>query len=442
MARDGFEARVEAPGKLAIADTVIQDAIDTVSDRGGGVVVLGAGDFKLSRRPGDETIVIKTGTTLRGQGYATHIYLDPNTPPSPDRYYPMRIGTETTPANNVVIEDLRYTGNNSAIGGGSIMGFNARLGAPSAWLLSSENVTVRNCWIQDAQQAAGCTKDRVDEYPNADRLASQFKNWQVYHNFIDTCGNKAVELAECNGGLIADNYITNTVDGPQTICGSRDIQIRDNMVYYTNTGINITEGSNHIRVSGNHVEPVPKINTGNGGSCIIFRTEPQEHDSTISDIVVTGNIFRDQVTRLRRTIRFQTRKEAIACTYQAITFTGNVFDGDVCFLDTTTPAKTAVRDILFADNICDGDLISVPNSTMASSNVAVRGNMLRMAAGYTLNASEWIWSGNNHPEGTLQIAAGANGNIVRDNATTSPITDHGAANTLAENVVMKQGGNP
>ena len=32
--------------------------------------------------------------------------------------------------------------------------------------------------------------------------------------------DKAVELAECNGGLIADNYITNTFDGPQVICGT------------------------------------------------------------------------------------------------------------------------------------------------------------------------------------------------------------------------------
>ncbi len=442
MARDGFAVRVEAPGNAVIADTVIQNAIDAVSAGGGGVVLLGAGDFKLSRGPGDETIVIKSGITLRGQGYATHIYLDPKTPPNPARYYPVRIGTETTPASNVIIEDLRYTGNNGAIGGGSIMGFNARLGAPSAWLLTSENVTVRNCWIEDAQQAAGCTKDRVDEYPSAERLAAQFKNWQVCHNFIDTCGNKAVELAECDGGLIADNYITNTFDGPQTICGSRNIQIRDNVVYYTNTGINITEGSNHIRVSGNHVEPMPKINPGNGGSCIIFRTEPQQQDSTISDIVVTGNIFRDQVTRLKRTIRFQTRKEAVACAYQAITFTGNVFDGDVCFLDTTTPAKTTIRDILFADNICDGDLISVPGSTMASSHVVVRGNMLRMTGAYTLNASQWVWSGNTHPHGTLQIAAGANGNIVSDNTTAAPITDNGATTTLAGNSVMTHSAHP
>src|SRR5262249_12840894 len=161
------------------------------------------------------------------------------------------IGTETTPANNVVVEQLRYTGNNAAIGGGSIMGFNARLGAPEARLQSSSNVTIRHCWIYDSQQAAGCTKDGILAYPSPERLAAQFTNWRVHHNYIDTCGNKAVELAECNGGLIADNYITNVSNGPQVIFGIRNVLIQGNTVLFTDNGINITEGSNHIRVLGN-----------------------------------------------------------------------------------------------------------------------------------------------------------------------------------------------
>jgi hypothetical protein len=430
-----FEVRVAATGPSVIADTVIQDAIDAVAAAGGGVVLLGVGDFKLSRRSGDETLVLKTGLTLRGQGYATHLYLDPATPPNAARYYPVRIGTETTPASNVVVENLRYTGNNAKIGGGSIMGFNARLGAPSARLLSADNVTVRNCWIYDAQQAAGCTKEAVQEYSTADRLSSQFKNWQVCHNFIDTCGNKAVEFAECNGGLIADNYMVNVKDGPQVICGSRNVQIRDNEVYFTDTGINITEGSNHIRVSGNHVEPVPAMNKGTPGGCLFFRTEPQAHHSTISDVVISGNIFRDQTTSAKRAVRFQTRKEALSCTYEAITFTGNVFDGDVAFLDVTTPARTTIRDIVFANNICEGDMISVPNATMASSRIMVRGNMLRKAGTCTLNANQWIWSGNTHTDGTLQVAPGATANVVHDNMTTSPIADNGIATDFANNIV-------
>lgn len=430
-----FEVRVPAPGPGVVADEILQKAIDAAAEKGGGVVLLGAGDFKLSRRSGDETVVLKTGIILRGQGYATHIYLDPATAPHEARYYPVRIGTETTPASQVVVENLRYTGNNARIGGGSIMGFNARLGAPSARLLSSENVTIRNCWIYDAQQAAGCTKDGILSYPDAARQETQFKNWQVCHNYIDTCGNKAVEFAECNGGLIADNHIVNVKAGPQVIFGSRNVQIRDNVVFYTNTGINITEGSNHIRVSGNHVEPAADINPGAAGPCLIFRTEPQPLTTAISDVVVSGNIFRNQQTQTRSVIRFQTRKEAIACTYRGITITGNVFDGDVDFLDAMSPAKTTVREILFTDNLCEGDITSVAQKTMASSRVIVRDNMLCKTGDYLLNASQWTWSGNTHTAGSLQIAEEARGSIIRDNQTAAPIADKGSATHLLNNLV-------
>lgn len=464
---DGFEVRVPAPGPDVIADAILQKAIDEVAGAGGGVVLLGAGDFKLSRHADDETVVIKSNVTLRGQGYATHIYLDPKTPPNDLRYFPVRIGTSKVPAHNVVIEHLRYTGNDKAIGGGSIMGFNARLDEPESLLLSCDNITVRHCWIYDAKQAAGCTKpatamylakhvipaggakaaagdkERIRTgYFDANRMATQFKNWQVHNNYIDTCGNKAVELAECNGGLIADNHIVNVVDGPQVIFGSRNVQIRGNTVYFTRTGINVTEGSHLIRVTGNHVEPMPDMKKNPANSCLLFRTEPLPLHSMISDVVVTGNIFRNQNETSRCTVRLQTQAEALSCSYTGIVFTGNTFDGDIEFSDKRNPAKTTLKDILFADNLCNGDILSVPASTMASSTVVVRGNLLRRAGTITLNASEWIWTGNTHANGTLEIAAGAKANIVRDNITAAPIINRGADTELTGNVVLKKAKTP
>lgn len=466
-AADAFEVRVLAPGPDALADKVLQDAIDTVAAAGGGVVLLGAGDFKLSRHADDETVVIKSNVTLRGQGFATHIFFDPTTPPNPLRYFPIRIGTSKVPAHNVVVENLRYTGNDKAIGGGSIMGFNARLDEKESLLLSCDNITVRHCWIYDAKQAAGCTKAATAIYMakhvipaeeakaaaadkemvrtgyfDADRMASQFKNWQVYNNYIETCGNKAIEFAECNGGLIADNYIVNVVDGPQVIFGSRNVQIRDNHVFFKRTGINITEGSHHIRVSGNHVEPMPEVRKGAVLPCLIFRTEPLPLHSRISDVVVTGNIFRNQHTTPECTLHFVTRPEALSCVYEGITFTGNVFDGNVELFDKRMPARTTLKELLFAENTCNGDILSEPVTTMVSSHVVVRGNLLRKDGTTTLNASQWIWSGNTQVNGRLEVAAGARANIVRDNVTAAPITDHGTDTVLTGNVVMKKAGVP
>lgn len=462
----GFELRVPAPGPDVLADSILQEAIDKVASQGGGVVLLGAGDFKLSRHADDETVIIKSHITLRGQGHATHIYLDPKTPPHELRYFPVRIGSATVPAHNVVIEHLRYTGNDKAIGGGSIMGFNARLDEKESLLLSCDNVTVRHCWIYDAKQAAGCTKAATAIYMakhvispeeakaaasetektrtgyfDADRMATQFKNWQVCNNYIETCGNKAVELAECNGGLIADNHIVNVVDGPQVIFGSRNVQIRDNTVHFTRTGINVSEGSHHIRVSGNHVEPMPEAK-GTTLPCLIFRTEPLPLDTKISDVVVTGNIFRNQNTKTKCTLRFVTRPEALSCVYEGIALSGNVFDGDVQFYDVRTSGKTTIRDIVFADNVCEGALLSEPLETMDSSHIVIRGNLLRRPGTLTLKASNWIWSGNTHVNGTLEIAPAAKANIIRDNVTATPVTDHGAETVLAGNVVMKTTGSP
>ncbi|MDB6006103.1 MAG: hypothetical protein JWR15_3090, partial [Prosthecobacter sp.] len=309
-------------------------------------------------------------------------------------------------------------------------------GSPEARLLSSDNITIQHCWIYDAQQAAGCTKDGILAYPAEARQATQFKNWQVCNNVIDTCGNKAVELAECNGGLIADNHITNVVDGPQVIFGSRNVQIRDNIVYFTDTGINITEGSNHIRVSGNHVEPVAGIDKAKGGGCLFFRTEPQPLTTSISDIVVTGNIFRDPTTRGRRAIRFQTRDEALYCTYQGIIISDNIIEGNAYFSDPRNPRSTALKDILFSDNICEGEIMSVSSSTMRSENIVVRGNMLRKSGDCVLNASHWVWTGNTHTGGTLKVAAGAAGNVIHENVTATPVADNGTGTSLSNNSVI------
>jgi hypothetical protein len=267
-------------------------------------------------------------------------------------------------------------------------------------------------------------------------MATQFKNWQVHHNYIETCGNKAVELAECNGGLIADNHIVDVIDGPQVIFGSRNVQIKDNVVYFNRTGINISEGSHHIRVSGNHVEPMPDVRKGAVLPCLIFRTEPLPLHSRVHDVVVTGNIFRNQHTTPKCTLHFVTRPEALSCVYEGITLTGNVFDGDAYLLDPRMPNLTTIRDIVFADNVCEGTVQSESQSRMRSSHVLVRGNMMRSASTCVLKASGWTWSGNTHVNGTLEVAADAAGNIVRQNQTATKVLDHGKGTILSDNTVF------
>ncbi len=76
-------------------------------------------------------------------------------------------------------------------------------------------------------------------------------------------------------------------------------------------------------------------------------------------------------------VRFVTRPEALSCVYEGIVLSGNVFDGDVQFYDMRTSGRTTMKDIVFADNVCEGRVLSEPAETMASSHVVVRGNLLR-----------------------------------------------------------------
>lgn len=87
-------------------------------------------------------------------------------------------------------------------------------------------------------------------------------------------------------------------------------------------------------------------------------------------------------------------------------------------------------------------MLSEPRNVMNTSNVLVRGNMMRNAGTTVIKASDWIWTGNTHAQGTIEIAAGAANNIIRDNVIASPITDKGKDTVLTGNVVRKPTSKP
>lgn len=151
---------------------------------------------------------------------------------------------------------------------------------------------------------------------------------------------------------------------------------------------------------------------------------------------MTGNIFRNQTTDAKITVRFETRDESLGCKYEAITLTGNVLDGDMQFYDRRNPRKTTMTDIVFADNVCEGKLLNVPAVEVASSRITIRGNTFRCTGSQMLKASHWIWSDNTHTAGSLELDPAAKANIIRNNVTTSPIRDQGIKTSLHGNEVF------
>ena len=401
-----------------------QAAINTASANGGGIVFIPAGDYPLTKGTGEATLTLKSNVTIRGEGYASHVYLDPATPPDPARHYVMRVGSQTESASNIVVENIRLTVNHSSIGGGSLMGICARHDGPDK-TIHSDNIYVRNCFIYDAQIAVGCTKSAVTgPYPDS-RLNGQYRNWSVENCVLDLCGNKMIEFGECNFGFIRNNVMTRCTDGPQAIFHSRNILIEGNLISYRVSGINVTAGSNHITILGNVVEADPSISVTVTNPALYFRTEATAStDYVMRDVRSIGNVYRDRYTSTRRAFRTGTRPEVSSSAYERVSFIGDTFDGNVQLADLLAPSKTTIQDFTFVDCIFMGDIVNVASSTMVAEDVAFQGCDLRRAAGYTLAASKWTIQ-NSRVRGPLAIAATANDAVVEGNRLDAPLTGAG-----------------
>lgn len=434
-AADGPVISVIAAGAIGdgVADdtAAIQAAIDAASVSG-GVVHLPAGEYRLTRQAGDATLTLRSNVTVRGEGFATHIFLDPSTAPATARHYVMRVGSQNEGASNVVVESLRLTVNHAAIGGGSLMGICARHDGPDK-TVHSDNVTVRGCYIFDSQIAVGCTKSAVSgPYPDS-RRNSQYRNWIVENCVMDLCGNKVVELGECDYGVIRNNLMTRCTDGPQAIFHSRNIVIEGNRITYTFSGINVAAGSNNIAIIGNVVEADPTIPVGVANSALYLRTEATTAtDYVQSDIRSIGNIYRDRYTNTRRALRTGTRPEVASSTYERIVFVGDTFDGNVQLADLLAPTKTTIRDATFTNCVFTGDIVNASPATTVSSDVSIVASDLRRSAGYVINANRWSIH-TSRVRGPLSISGSAVDAIVTGNRIDGTLSDAGAGSLVADN---------
>lgn len=412
----------------------IQSKIDAANAAGGGVVSVPPGQYLLTRSDDIAAITLKSNVVLRGSGPVTHLFLDPSTPANAVRYHVLRIGTATTGADNIMVEDLKLTANHAVIGGGSILGIGARHTGNK--VASSNNVTVRRCHVFDTQIAICASKDGGDSLEQgADRLATQFSNWLVQDCVLDLCGNKMVEFSETNGARCVGNRMTRCYAGPQAIFFARNIVFEKNYVNYTDSGLNIAAGAHDIDIIGNTIEAHRSINRGTANGAIFFRTEPTSGRTyDIHDIRSRGNVYRDRYTAGRRVLKFQTRAETAAGLYRLVSFIGDTFDGAIHFDDATSPAKTTITEFLFSDCTVEGDFFNDASSTLAVyTDNEVRGCLFRKSGGYTLNASGWAITGNKF-KSPLTVSAGANNNVIQGNRIVGGLTDGGTGTVQANNV--------
>lgn len=412
----------------------IQAAIDAANAAGGGVVYLPTGEYRLTQTGTTDTgsVILKSYVTLRGDGYGSHIFLDPaTTNPTGDAYFPLRVGTSTLAVTDVTVEMIRLTPNNKVINHGSMMGIYARHNATNN--LHSDNVTVRNCTITDSQIAVGCSKS--DPGNVSDRLKYANRNWRVENCNLDLCGNKMVELCQCHVGVIRDNEMTRCADGPQVLYYSNYVLIAGNHVTYTTSGINIAAGSHDIDIVNNIVEADPSIPVGTITSALYIRCEPTASNFVESDIRSIGNTYRDIYTTAKRVFQFGTRSSVISAVYERITFQNDIFDGNVQFAPLLFQSITTVKQVMFDSCRFDAGFATVSNATSASSEVSIRGCEFNGPSGYTLSASGYVLQ-NNRIHSVLSIGSSASATVAQGNIVTGGITDSGSGSVLANNVTV------
>lgn len=134
--------------KGAINSTILQEIIDSVSEKGGGIIYIPSGNYLFSangtQKTGQHCIKMKSNVTIKGDGNTTVLLPQGNTPSGLDMFY---FNDYTDADNPVYLEnckfldfviDGKYTGCDTYTSAGK--GFMINLFKNCHW----ENVTVRN----------------------------------------------------------------------------------------------------------------------------------------------------------------------------------------------------------------------------------------------------------------------------------------------------------
>lgn len=393
----------------------------------GSTVVLPTGSYRITNVNSNRwALSIPSNTHLMGLGYGSKLVVDPALSIPVTTFHAIMVGTDTTPSSHVKISSLRLICNQTAIGGAwptttkYVQGIASRLDSGGGPLLFTEDVTVEGCWIEDANIAVSCTKDTSIDHSTSPRILAQHRTWNVRNNVIKGTTNKAIELAECRNSNIVSNTCLSVIDGPQSIQSSRNISIVSNIVEYRVTGINISHNSRGTKVVGN---TVICVDSTNGESALLLRSEPYADASFMRDITITGNEFIDEVTSHNTVFAFQNRTENISSQMLAITITGNTFSGNVKFFDINSLNKLDARDITFTGNTMS-TLSTVSFATCNVRQIKFSSNTITLAC--TFNANDWRIVGNTF-KASLTLAAASSGNFLLGNDTPT-FVDSGSNN--------------
>jgi len=410
-------------------NSALQNAFDYLDANDGTVLYVPPGDFRLTRTVDGTAGQMYAASIMRGtvfgDGDASHFYLDPAAS-NPSRYYLIRVGRRTVGTTGpVTISGIRLSGNESVIGGSSVMGIAARHDdAPTRDSISSDDVSVSNVTFEDVAVGVGSTKGgaSLDNSPE-----NRFKRWHVDHIKVLTCSNKAVEFGDVIDAYVGDSYFSDVYDGPQAIYNCSQVWIVRNRVYYRGSGINITHECEDFWIIDNYVEA---DSTVAANSALMLRTEPfTGSTTTIQRGVIRGNTFINGGTAgAPLSLLFQIRPTITSLTVKDVLFDGNYFSARSHLYDADDPTKNIASGLRFVNNRF-GMVFAVATAASQIKHVTITRNTFE-AANQISGGGRFDLESNIFKAGLTLGSGTSNFTSYRDLTNTGSVTDSGTGNSV------------
>jgi len=268
----------------------IQAAIDEVSERGGGEVILLEGTFLLAN-----ALYVKSHVTLRGQGYDTLL-----TPAKAGVPSCVRVKGAT----DAVVSDLRADANGNANYGIDVIDLSQRVTVENCWAYNavddeitvvhgSEDVIIRNCTAKG--RVGGPSKANIEIGDEAKRVTvsnntllgghedrmgihanlhpgqwGPGEDFYIIGNTIDGVGSQGIQLT-ANRVTVSDNTLTNIGgDGIRTEHGGEEYIMTNNVLRNCNKAPLYISGRK-ICITGNHIsEGYGGISIGQGSQSLVI----------------------------------------------------------------------------------------------------------------------------------------------------------------------------
>ncbi|SCB75532.1 hypothetical protein GA0061083_0532 [Pseudarthrobacter enclensis] len=354
------------------------------------------------------------------------VELDKSTTPNPSGLLMFQTGAMTDDGT-AALKGATIVTNNETIGGGSIWAWGNR--RPEQFNAATRNLVVDGVTVKDTRVAV----TNARQSPRAP-LANQDKNWRLTNGYVEKCNNRAIELSQLDGALVA-NWVMRDVETAIHILGySKNIRLRNIDAVTRGSGLWINYGCQDIDVDGLRLRVASGFDPSSG--TLEFHSEPAPTSYTVSNIRFRNGRFGVSPTgTYKRSVTFMLPTGAVRMLWEDIKFKSCEFDGDVVIAPATNRMAGEIRNVRFEDCDFHGNIINLPTADYNAHDFLFVNCSFTSASTLKINADNFRFINCNFFQAPM-ISATAKNTYVKNCVTPSTIVDNGSGSLLVGNDVL------